>query len=60
VRVTVAQQLLGGRGAAMGEVGAQLEAVGPALGGRERGVQRLDGGFDEDGQGVRPNSRSIV
>ena len=49
VRVTVAQQLHGGRGAAMGEVGAQLEAVGPALGGRECGFHRLNGGLDENG-----------
>jgi hypothetical protein len=31
----------------MGEVRAQLDAVGPTRGGRERGIPRLDGRLDE-------------
>ena len=36
-------------GAAVREIGAQLDAVGPTVGGRESSVQRLDGALDEDG-----------
>lgn len=47
---TIANELHVRCRAAMGEIGAQLDAVRATLGGRERGVERLDGRLDENGQ----------
>ena len=35
-------------GSAMGQIGAELNAVGAAVGRRKRGVHRLDGGLDKN------------
>jgi hypothetical protein len=47
--LTGTEQLKSGRGAAMGEIGAQLDAVGSTLGSRERSLQGFNGCLDENG-----------
>ncbi len=48
---TVAQQLDIGSGSSVGKIGAQLDAVRTTFDCRERGVERLNGGLDENGHG---------
>ena len=49
LRAAGAEDLLVRRRAAMGEIGAELDAVRPAFSGGKRGIQRFDGGLDKDG-----------